>query len=100
MIDNSIALSPEQIAEVHKRLSSMRHNVNNHLSLIVAASELVRRKPEVAPRMIENILLQPERINSEVRDFSEALESMLRATPRSIGNPEHPVAGQVINLPA
>jgi hypothetical protein len=75
--DTQIALSAEQIADLNKRLSVMRHNVNNHLSLVVAACELIRRKPELAPRMIENIVQQPEKINAEVREFSEAMESLL-----------------------
>ena len=75
--DSSIALSAEQIADLNKRLSVMRHNVNNHLSLVVAACELIRRKPELANRMIENIGQQPEKINDEVRQFSEAVETLL-----------------------
>jgi len=75
--DSSIALSAEQIADLNKRLSVMRHNVNNHLSLVVAACELIRRKPELATRMIENIGQQPEKINDEVRQFSDAVEALL-----------------------
>ena len=60
------SLSTEQIAELNQKLSVMRHNVNNHLALIVAASELIRRKPEMAPRLIENIMQQPERIIAEM----------------------------------
>ena len=73
--DHSIALSTEQIAELNQKLSVMRHNVNNHLALIVAASELIRRKPEMAPRLIENIMQQPERIIAEMRACSDGFEA-------------------------
>ncbi|HTG43559.1 MAG TPA: hypothetical protein VK633_03395, partial [Verrucomicrobiae bacterium] len=73
--DKPIALSPDQIAELNQKLSVMRHNVNNHLALVVAASELIRRKPEMSPRLVESILQQPERINAEIRAFSETLEA-------------------------
>jgi len=43
----------------------------------VAACELIRRKPELATRMIENIGQQPEKINDEVRQFSDAVEALL-----------------------
>jgi hypothetical protein len=75
--EKPIALEPEQIAELNKKLSVMRHNVNNYLALVVAASELLKRKPELAPRMIENIMQQPERVITEMRAFSEAFEAIL-----------------------
>ena len=74
--ETPVALSPEQICDLNKKLSAMRHNVNNHLALVVAASELMRRKPELAQRLLDNILQQPERINVEIRGFSEAFEGM------------------------
>ena len=75
--EKPIALEPEQIAELNKKLSVMRHNVNNYLALIVAASELLKRKPELAPRMLENIMQQPDRVITEMRAFSEAFEATL-----------------------
>jgi hypothetical protein len=75
--DKPIALEPDQIAELNKQLSTMRHNINNYLALIVAASELLKRKPELAPRMIENIMQQPDRVIAEMRAFSEAFEATL-----------------------
>ena len=75
--EKSVALAPEQIAELNKKLSTMRHNVNNYLAMIVAASELLKRKPELAERMIDNIMAQPEKIISEVRTFSDEFESQM-----------------------
>jgi hypothetical protein len=71
----------ETIAELNKKLSVMRHNVNNHLSLVVAASELMRRKPELATRLIESLLQQPENITSEIRRFSDAFETAFNLKP-------------------
>jgi hypothetical protein len=73
----SVTLAPDQIADLNRRLSMMRHNINNQLALIVAASELIRRKPEMAPRLIENILQQPDRMTQEMREFSEEFENAL-----------------------
>lgn len=75
--DKPIALEPDQIAELNQKLSTMRHNVNNYLALIVAASELLKRKPELAPRMLENIMAQPDRVISEIKAFSEEFEATL-----------------------
>ena len=75
--EKTVALSPEQIAELNKKLSAMRHNVNNHLAMIVAASELLKRKPEMMERMLTNIMQQPDKIIAEVRCFSDEFESAL-----------------------
>ena len=75
--DKPLALTPEQVAELNEKLSTMRHNVNNHLALIVAAAELLKRKPELAERMLDNIIKQPDRIIAEVRTFSDDFEAIL-----------------------
>jgi len=61
-----------------KKLSTMRHDINNILALIVAASELIKRKPEMAAKMIENIGQQPDRIIAAIRAFADEFESLER----------------------
>lgn len=75
--DKPIALAPDQIAALNEKLSTMRHNVNNHLALVVAASELLKRKPELAERMIDNIMQQPDRVIAEMKAFSAEFEATL-----------------------
>ncbi|MGN6385223.1 MAG: hypothetical protein ACTHMT_03185 [Verrucomicrobiota bacterium] len=90
--DKPIALTPEQVVDLNKKLSVMRHNVNNYLALIVAASELIRRKPEMAVRLIENIAQQPDRVISEMRSFSDEFEIALGIKhPGSTPPPPPPV---------
>ena len=50
-----VTLTVPQIAELNQKLSSMRHNVNNNLALLVAALELIRRKPDLALKMVDKI---------------------------------------------
>jgi hypothetical protein len=66
----SVTLSPAEIDDLSKKLSILRHNINNHLSLVIAAAELIRLKPETAPRMTETLLDQPQKISQELRAFS------------------------------
>jgi hypothetical protein len=84
----------DAIADLNRKLSVMRHNINNHLALVVAASELIRRKPEMAPRLVENILQQPDRINAEIRGFSDAFALALRTRP------DHPLSAQAAPPPS
>lgn len=80
MPQSPLTLTPEQIAELNEKLGVTRHDINNSLSLIVAAVELMRRKPELAPRMIESISQQPDKIIAQMRTFSAEFEQTLGIT--------------------
>ena len=75
-----VTISPAEIAKLQEKLSNLRHNVNNHLSLVLAAVELIRRKPDLAQRMADNIGTQPEKIVEELRAFSVEFEATLGIT--------------------
>ena len=77
---NPVTLTPEQIGELNEKLSKTRHDVNNCLSLIVAAIELTRRKPELAARMTDTIAQQPDKIIGELRAFSAKFEQAFGIT--------------------
>ena len=76
----TVPLSPEQVADLNRQFADLRHNVNNHLALMVAALELIRRKPEMIDRMVNNLTEQPQKILDEIKKFSEELERALQIT--------------------
>jgi hypothetical protein len=76
----TVPLSPEQVADLSGKLADLRHNVNNHLALMVAALELIRRKPDAAARMINNLNEQPQKILEEIKKFSVEFEKTLMIT--------------------
>ena len=78
--DESVTLTPQQIEEINTRLADTRHDINNQLSLIIAAVELIKRKPESAEKMIATISQQPEKIMNELRGFSDDFEKLLSIT--------------------
>jgi hypothetical protein len=75
-----ITLSVEQIKELNLKLTTLRHDVNNHLSLIMAAVELVRRKPEGAERMLAMLVEQPHKISETLAQFSIHIDDALHIT--------------------
>jgi hypothetical protein len=80
-ITQTITLAPEQIQDLAGKLSTLRHNVNNHLALIVAATELMRRKPDQAARFVGALFDPPERITKEIQTFTHQLEKILLIPP-------------------
>jgi hypothetical protein len=76
-----VTLTPAQVEDLRAKLADLRHNIANQLSLIVAATELMHRRPEAAARFVESLDGPPRKITQEVRQFSDALEKAL--TPPS-----------------
>jgi uncharacterized protein YukE len=72
-----VTLTPQEITDLGKRLAETRHDINNALSLIAAASELIRMNPDNIPKMIGTLNEQPQRILSSIQQFSSELEQRL-----------------------
>jgi hypothetical protein len=72
-----VTLTVAQIAELNKKLADLRHSVNNNLSLIIAAVEIMRLKPEASAQMQERLVEKPHKIAETVARFSRDLETAL-----------------------
>jgi hypothetical protein len=75
-----VTLSASEIHALSRKLSDMRHDINNHLSLVVAAIEMIRHKPESAQRMVATLAEQPARIGDAVKKFSVEFDQAMRIT--------------------
>ena len=75
-----VTLSVEQVAELNRKLSNLRHDINNQLSLIMAAVELIHYKPQTAERMMATLTEQPPRIAAGLVKFSGEFEQTLGIT--------------------
>jgi hypothetical protein len=71
-----VTLSAQEIADLHKQLREMRHDINNHLCFIVAALEIMR-KPEKAEEMRATVTQQALKIPEELKRFSASFEQKL-----------------------
>ena len=69
-----VTLSVEQIEELSRHLANMRHDINNNLSLIMAATELLRHKPQMLERMAGTLIEQPPKITNALGKFSAEFE--------------------------
>ena len=76
----AVTLSPEQIAELNQKLSRMRHDINNNLAMMLAAAELAKLKPDMAPKMLDRVIEQPAKMTAQIKDFSADFEKMLGIT--------------------
>ena len=75
MPSQPVQFSVEQVQVLNQKLSNLRHDINNHLSLMMAATELIRHKPQMAERMLETLVEQPGKISAAMQQFSAEFES-------------------------
>jgi len=69
-----VTLIAEQVVELNQKLSCLRHDINNHLSVMIEAIELTRTKPQMAERMISTLVEQPSKIAGALHRFSTEFE--------------------------
>lgn len=69
-----VTLAVSQIDQLNQQLANLRHDVNNHLSLMLAAAEVIRRKPEAAERMSATFEEQPRKVTAAMQRFSAEFE--------------------------
>jgi len=69
-----VTLTVEQLGELNRKLSNMRHDINNNLSVLVAAAELIRHRPHLAEGMLQRLVEQPAKISESISKFSIEFE--------------------------
>ena len=73
----TVTLTQRQIEELLKQFATMRHDVNNNLSLVVAAAELIKFNPASAERMANTLAEQPPKIGDHLAKFTVVFEQAL-----------------------
>lgn len=69
-----VTLAISQIDQLNQQLANLRHDINNHLSLMLAAAEVIRRKPEAAERMSVTFEELPCKVTEALLRFSAEFE--------------------------
>jgi hypothetical protein len=75
-----VTLSLEQLGELCGKLSDLRHDLNNSLSLIAATTALIRSKPAVSEQTWNTLAEQPRKISASISQFTRDLETVLHLT--------------------
>jgi len=78
--ENPITLSVQQIDELNRSLSRVRHDIANHLTIVITAAELASQSPEKSKEHLSLLLGQPPRITDAVKNFTAVFEQALGIT--------------------
>jgi hypothetical protein len=77
MSSEPVTLSAQQVEELQRKLAKLRHDINNNLSLVVAAVELIKHNPDMFARMVNVLSEQPPKIAEAMRAYSVEFEKAL-----------------------
>jgi hypothetical protein len=66
-------LSPEELAELQKKFSEIKHSINNALAVMMALSEMSQRRPDYAEKLATTVLSKAPQIVSSLQEFTQVL---------------------------
>jgi hypothetical protein len=75
--DNPVTLSVQQVDEFNRKLSKMRHDIANHMTVIITAAELASHAPEKSKDHLVLLLGQTPKITESVRGFTTEFDKIL-----------------------
>ncbi len=81
-------LSPEELAQLQKKFSEIKHSINNALAVMMALSEMSQRRPDYAEKLATTVLGKAPQIVSSLQEFTQILNEKAGVKPAVAGEPE------------
>lgn len=81
-------LSSEELAQLQKKFSEIKHSINNALAVMMALSEMSQRRPDYAEKLATTVLSKAPQIVSSLQEFTQILNEKAGVKPAVAGEPE------------
>ena len=78
---NSIA--QEELAQLQKKFSEIKHSINNALAVMMALSEMSQRRPDYAEKLASTGLSKAPQIVTSLQEFTQVLNDKAGQKPGS-----------------
>jgi type VI protein secretion system component VasF len=82
--DAGRSISPDELAQLQKKFSEIKHSINNALAVMMALSEMSQRRPDYAEKLATNVLAKAPQIVSSLQEFTQALNEKAGITPEGM----------------
>ena len=73
MKETSRTPSPEELVELQKKFSEIKHSINNALAVMMALSEMSQRRPDYSEKLATTVLSKAPQIVSGLQEFTQLL---------------------------
>jgi hypothetical protein len=84
MSDPAGNLSPEELAQLQRKFSEIKHSINNALAVMMALSEMSQRRPDYAEKLASTVLTKAPQIVSSLQEFTQALNDKAGVKPEGV----------------
>ncbi|HJX97483.1 MAG TPA: hypothetical protein VJ281_01280 [Chthoniobacterales bacterium] len=74
-------LSHEELVELQKKFSEIKHGINNALAVLMALSEMSQRRPDYAEKLASTVLTKAPQIVSNLQEFTALLNEKAGVNP-------------------
>jgi hypothetical protein len=81
MTEPGRTLSQEEISQLQKKFSEIKHSINNALAVMMALSEMSQRRPDYAEKLATTVLSKAPQIVTSLQEFTEALNQKAGTPP-------------------
>ena len=88
-IDFMSTVTSEELAQLQKKFSEIKHSINNALAVMMALSEMSQRRPDYAEKLATTVLTKAPQIVSSLQEFTNALNEKAGIKPQGVaGEPK------------
>ncbi len=63
----------EEIAQLQKKFSEIKHSINNALAVMMALSEMSQRRPDYSEKLATTVLTKAPQIVTSLQEFTNTL---------------------------
>ena len=88
MSDPAATVTPEELIQLQKKFSEIKHSINNALAVMMALSEMSQRRPDYAEKLATTVLTKAPQIVSSLQEFTQALNEKAGPKPEGIPGSE------------
>ena len=81
MSDPNTTISQEELVELQKKFSEIKHGINNALAVMMALSEMSQRRPDYGEKLASTVLTKAPQIVSSLQEFTQLLNEKAGVKP-------------------
>jgi hypothetical protein len=74
----------EEVAQLQKKFSEIKHSINNALAVMMALSEMSQRRPDYSEKLASTVLTKAPQIVSGLQEFTQALNEKAGPKPEVV----------------
>jgi len=81
MSDPNRTITHEELVQLQKKFSEIKHGINNALAVMMALSEMSQRRPDYAEKLASTVLTKAPQIVSSLQEFTALLNEKAGVKP-------------------